>query len=339
MSTFKIIIVLLTMGLITTYANANETKDNVLKRGVLNCGVSQGNPGFSSFDVSDNKWKGIDVDICRAVAASILGDAGKVGFFQTSGKTRFEVLKSKDIDLLVRTTTYTLTRDASLGVEYAGINFYDGQGFTVRKSAKITSVKQLKNANICVETGTTTELNMRDYFNAHKIKYTPIVFESQEEIIQAYDSGRCDSYSSDKSQLSSHMEKLKNPEDHIILKETISKEPWGPVVRSNEELWENIVRWSLYVMIEAEEYGITSENIDSFKNTKNPNIKRLLGMESSTGKLLGLSNTWSYNIIKQVGNYQESFDRNLGSKSKFKLDRGINKLWSQGGILYAPPVR
>ena len=339
MNKIKIIVILLTIGLITNYSNAENTKDNVLKRGMLNCGVSQGNPGFSFFNIANKKWEGIDVDVCRAVAAAVLGDSNKINFLQTSGKTRFEVLKSKDIDLLVRTTTYTLTRDTSLGVEYAGINFYDGQGFTVRKSSKITSIKQLKNANICVETGTTTELNMRDYFNANKIKYTPIVFENQDEVVKAYDSGRCDSYSSDKSQLAAHMQKLKNPDDHVILKETISKEPWGPVVRSNEELWENIVRWSLYVMIEAEEYGVTSENIDSFKNTKNPNIKRLLGIESNTGKLLGLSNLWSYHIIKQVGNYQESFEKNLGSKSKFKLDRGINKLWSQGGILYVPPIR
>lgn len=327
------VVVFLTMNV-----NANETKNKVIKRGVLNCGVSQGNPGFSSFNES-NQWSGFDVDFCRAIAAGVLGDANKVNYFPTSAKDRFEILKSGDIDVLIRTTTYTLTRDASLGIEFAGINYYDGQGFMTRKSHKINSVKKLNNSTICVETGTTTELNMRDYFSANKIKYSPIVFENQDEVIKAYDIGRCDAYSTDKAQLAAQKLKLKNPNDHIILPETISKEPWGPVVRNNDENWENIVRWTLNVMIEAEEYGVTSKNIDALKETKNPTIKRIIGVEGSLGKHFGLSNEWSYNIIKQVGNYEESFEKNIGFKSPFNLERGINKLWIKGGILYTPPFK
>jgi len=323
---------------LTINVNANETKNKVIKRGALNCGVSQGNPGFSSSN-EKNKWSGFDVDLCRAIAAAVLGDANKVKYFPTSAKDRFEILKSGDIDVLIRTTTYTLTRDVNLGIEFAGINFYDGQGFMTRKSHKIDSVKKLNNSTICVETGTTTELNMRDYFNANKIKYSPIVFENQDEVIRAYDIGRCDAYSTDKAQLAAQRIKLKNPNDHVILKETISKEPWGPVVRNNDENWENIVRWSLYTMIEAEENEITSKNIDTLKQSTNPVVKRLLGVEGSLGKYFGLSNDWSYNIIKQVGNYQESFEKNIGSKSPFNLDRGINKLWINGGILYTPPFK
>jgi len=335
----KIIILFVFLFINTTFnANANQTRENVIKRGSLNCGVSQGNPGFS-FSNESNQWSGIDVDICKAIAAAVLGDANKVKYFPTSAKDRFEILKSSDIDVLIRTTTYTLTRDASLGIEFAGINYFDGQGFMTRKSHKITSAKQFSNSTICVETGTTTELNMRDYFNINKIKYSPVVFDSLDEMIKAYDIGRCDAYSSDKAQLAAQRFKLKNPEDHVILKETISKEPWGPVVRSNDENWENIVRWSLYAMIEAEEYGVTSKNIDSLKNSTNPTIKRLLGIEGSLGKHFSLSNEWSYNIIKQVGNYEESFERNIGSKSPFNIDRGLNKLWNKGGILYVPPVR
>ena len=335
----KIIILFVFLFISTTFnANANQTRENVIKRGSLNCGVSQGNPGFSSPN-EKNEWLGIDVDICKSIAAAILGDANKVKYFPTSAKDRFEILKSGDIDVLIRTTTYTLTRDVNLGIEYAGINYYDGQGFMTRKSHKIDSVKKLNNTTVCVETGTTTELNLRDYFNTNKIKYSPVVFENQDEVIKAYDIGRCDSYSTDKAQLAAQRLKLKNPDDHIILPETISKEPWGPVVRNNDENWENIVRWSLYVMIEAEEYGVTSKNIDSLKNSTNPTIKRLLGIEGSLGKHFGLSNEWSYNIIKQVGNYEESFERNIGSKSPFNIDRGLNKLWNKGGILYVPPVR
>lgn len=326
------------MLFITTNLKAGETRDKVIKRGTLNCGVSQGNPGFSSAN-EKIEWTGIDVDVCRAIAAAVLGDATKVKYFPTSAKDRFEVLKSGEIDVLIRTTTYTLTRDASLGIEYAGINYYDGQGFMTKKSHKINSVKQLNNSTICVETGTTTELNMRDYFNMNKIKYSSVVFDSQDEMVKAYDIGRCDAYSSDKAQLAAHRLKLKNPNDHIILKETISKEPWGPVVRNNDEIWENIVRWSLYAMIEAEEYGVNSKNIDTLKESTNPVIKRLLGIEGSLGKHFGLTNEWSYNIIKQVGNYEESFEKNLGANTPFNIDRGINKLWNKGGILYVPPMR
>jgi len=324
---------------VTTKAKtANETRENVIKRGSLNCGVSQGVPGFSNADAS-GKWAGIDVDFCRAIAAAILGDANKVKFTPLSAKDRFEVLKAGDIDVLARNTTWTLSRDGGLALDFIGTNFYDGQGFMVRKAANINSAKKLNNVKVCVETGTTTELNLRDYFKANKLKYEPVAFTKSDEAVAAYDAGRCDVYTTDKSGLAANRTKTKNPADHIILPETISKEPLGPVVRGNDENWANITRWTLNVMIEAEELGITKANVDSLKSTDNPAIKRLLGLEGETGKNLSLNNEWSYNIIKQVGNYGESYEANVGPKTPVGLGRGLNQLWTKGGILYAPPVR
>jgi general L-amino acid transport system substrate-binding protein len=323
----------------TTFnANANQTRENVIKRGSLNCGVSQGVPGFSNADAS-GKWSGIDVDLCRAVAAAVLGDANKVKYFPLSAKDRFEVLKAGDIDVLARNTTWTLQRDGGLAVDFVGTNFYDGQGFMIRKAANINSAKKLNNVKVCVETGTTTELNLRDYFKQQKLKYEPVAFTKADEAVAAYDAGRCDVYTTDKSGLAANRTKLKNPADHLILPETISKEPLGPVVRGNDENWTNIVRWSLNVMIEAEEYRITKANIDSLKSTEDPAIKRLLGLEGETGKHLSLANTWSYNIIKQVGNYAESYNANVGPKTPVGLARGQNASYRNGGLLYAPPVR
>ena len=337
-NSFAVLAFVVTFLFTTFNANANQTRENVIKRGSLNCGVSQGVPGFSNADAS-GKWAGIDVDFCRAVAAAILGDANKVKFTPLSAKDRFEVLKAGDIDVLARNTTWTLSRDGGLALDFIGTNFYDGQGFMVRKAANINSAKKLNNVKVCVETGTTTELNLRDYFKANKLKYEPVAFTKSDEAVAAYDSGRCDVYTTDKSGLAANRTKTKNPADHIILPETISKEPLGPVVRGNDENWANITRWTLNVMIEAEELGITKANVDSLKSTDNPAIKRLLGLEGETGKNLSLNNEWSYNIIKQVGNYGESYEANVGPKTPVGLGRGLNQLWTKGGILYAPPVR
>jgi len=335
---FTIFAAVITFVISSASSYANQTREAVVKRGNLNCGVSQGVPGFSNADASGN-WSGIDVDICRAVAAAVLGDAKKVKYFPLSAKDRFEVLKSGEIDMLSRNTTWTLSRDGGLALNFVGVNFYDGQGFMVRKAANINSAKKLNNAKVCVETGTTTELNMRDYFNSLKIKYEPVVFTTNDEAVMAYDQGRCDAYTTDKSGIAANRTKTKNPSDHVILPETISKEPLGPVVRGNDENWENIVRWSLNVLIESEELGVTSSNADTLKSTDNPVIKRLLGIEGDLGKNLSLTNQWSVNIIKQVGNYGESYERNVGTKTPVNLPRGQNQLWTKGGLLYSPPLR
>jgi len=319
-------------------AKAGKTLKNTQKKGFVKCGVSQGVPGFSNADASGN-WTGIDVDVCRAVAAAVLGDAGKVKFTPLSAKERFTALTSGEIDILSRNTTWTLSRDADIGLTFVGVNFYDGQGFMVRKSSGITSTSDFKSGlSACVNIGTTTELNMRDFFTANGITYEPVVFEKADEVVAAYDSGRCDTYTTDKSGLAAQRTKLSSPDDHIVLPETISKEPLGPVVRQGDAVWEDIVRWSLNVMIEAEEYGINSANADAMKTSENPQIKRLVGAEGELGASLGLDNDWSLRIIKQVGNYGESYKRNI-SDTGILPDRGPNELWTKGGILYVPPAR
>ena len=337
-NSFAILAFVVTFIFTTFNANANQTRENVIKRGSLNCGVSQGVPGFSNADAS-GKWTGLDVDFCRALAAAVLGDPNKVKYTPLSAKDRFEVLKAGDIDVLARNTTWTLARDGGLAVDFVGVNFYDGQGFMVRKAANINSAKKLNNVKVCLETGTTTELNLRDYFNANKLKYEQIGFTKSDDAIAAYDAGRCEVYTTDKSGIAANRTKTKNPADHIILPETISKEPLGPVVRGNDENWANIARWTLNVMIEAEEYNVTKTNIDSLKGSADPVIKRLLGLEGDLGKSLNLDNNWSYNIVKMVGNYGESYEANVGTKTPVNLPRALNASWRKGGILYAPPVR
>jgi len=322
----------------TMAAKKSKTLKNTQKKGFVRCGVSQGLPGFSNADAAGN-WTGVDVDVCRAVAAAVLGDANKVKFTPLSAKERFTALTSGEIDILSRNTTWTLTRDADLGVTFVGVNFYDGQGFMVRKDSGITSTSQFKNGiSACTNIGTTTELNMRDFFNSKGISYEPVAFEKADEVVAAYDSGRCDTYTTDKSGLAAQRTKMSNPDDHIVLPETISKEPLGPVVRQGDAVWEDIVRWSLNVMIEAEEYGITSGNADMMKTSENPQIKRLVGSEGELGGKLGLDNDWSLRIIKQVGNYGESYKRNIADTGILP-DRGPNQLWTKGGILYVPPAR
>ncbi|WP_038034407.1 amino acid ABC transporter substrate-binding protein [Thermopetrobacter sp. TC1] len=314
------------------------TLQDVKAKGFVQCGVSQGLPGFSNPDEKGN-WKGLDVDLCRAIAAAVFGDASKVKFTPLSAKERFTALQSGEVDVLSRNTTWTMQRDTALGLNFAGVNYYDGQGFMVRKSLGVTSAMQLNGAAVCTNTGTTTELNLADFFRSHKMQYEVVAFEKADEVVKAYDEGRCDVYTTDRSGLAAQRLKLKNPDEHIILPETISKEPLGPVVRQGDDQWFDLVKWTLFAMINAEELGVTSKNVDEMKKSNNPAIKRLLGIEGKFGENIGVSNDWAYNIIKQVGNYGESYDRNVGPKTPLGLSRGLNALWNKGGIMYAPPIR
>ncbi|MHA1537711.1 MAG: amino acid ABC transporter substrate-binding protein [Alphaproteobacteria bacterium] len=319
-------------------AQAGKTLDAINAAGVVKCGVSQGLPGFSNPD-DKGKWTGIDVDYCRALAAAVLGDASKVKYVPLSAKVRFTALQSGEVDVLSRNTTWTHTRDTALGLDFVGVLYYDGQGFMVPKKLGVKSAKKLSGAAICTNTGTTTELNVADYFRANGMKYKVVAFEKADEVVSAYDSGRCDVYTTDRSGLAAQRTKLKNPGAHIVLPEIISKEPLGPVVRHGDNQWGDIARWTLNALIIAEELGVNSKNVDAMKNSKNPEIRRLLGTEGDTGKKLGLGKTWAYNIVKQVGNYAEIYAANVGPKTPLKLSRGLNRLWNKGGILYAPPMR
>jgi general L-amino acid transport system substrate-binding protein len=320
-------------------AYAGATLDAVKSKGHVQCGVTTGLPGFSSPDDKGN-WTGIDVDVCRAVAAAVLGDANAVKFSPLTAKERFTALQSGEIDMLSRNTTWTLTRDTNLGLNFAGVNYYDGQGFMVSKNLGVKSAKELDGAAICIQAGTTTELNLADYFRTNRMKYTPITYDTSEESVKGFAAGRCDVLTSDQSQLYALRIKLKDPTSAIVLPEVISKEPLGPVVRQGDDEWFNVVRWSLFAMINAEELGVTSQNVDQIRaETKNPSIQRLLGRSGIKGQGLKLSDDWAYNIVKQVGNYGEMFERNVGSGSPLGISRGINDLWSRGGIQYAPPIR
>ena len=314
------------------------TLDDVKKKGHVQCGVSQGLPGFSNPDESGD-WTGIDVDVCRAVAAAVFGDASKVKFTPLSAKERFTALQSGEIDVLSRNTTWTLTRDTALGLNFTGINYYDGQGFMVRKDLGVKSANELAGASVCVNIGTTTELNMADFFRANNMDYKPVVFEKADEVVAAYDSGRCDVYTTDQSGLAAQRIKLKEPDAHMVLPEVISKEPLGPVVRHGDDQWFDIVKWTLYAMLEAEEYGINSGNVDEMKGSDNPVIKRLLGAEGDMGKNLNLDSGWAAAIVKQVGNYGEIFEAHVGPNTTLQLPRGVNNLWNNGGLMYPMPVR
>ncbi len=315
------------------------TLDDIKARGELICGVTTGLAGFAAPD-DKGEWAGFDVDVCRAVATAIFGDPKKVKFVPTTGKSRFPALQSGEVDMLARNTTWTFDRDVKLGFEFTGINFYDGQGFMVRKDLGVKSGYELDGASVCVATGSTTELNLGDFFRANNMSYTPVVYEKADEIRTAYDANRCDVYTTDRSGLAAQRSELSNPDDHIVLPEVISKEPLGPLVQHGDHQWGDVVRWSLNVMIIAEELGITSANVDDMRaSSKNPEIRRLLGVEGEYGPRLGLANDWAYNVIKMVGNYAESYDRNIGPNTPIGLERGVNALWTDGGILYAPPFR
>ena len=314
------------------------TLEDVKKRGTLSCGVSTGLAGFSQKD-EKGAWSGLDVDVCRAVAAAVLGDAGKVQYKPLTAKERFTALQSGEIDMLSRNTTWTHTRDTSLGLNFAGVNYYDGQGFMVSKKLGVKSALELDGASACIQAGTTTELNMADYFRAHGMKYTAVTFDTSDQTRQGFESGRCDVLTSDQSQLYAIRIGLKDPNSAVVLPEVISKEPLGPVVRQGDDAWFNIVKWSMSALIEAEFLGINSGNADELKASGKPGQKRLLGTEGDAGEKLGLSADWAYNIVKQVGNYGEAFERNVGQGSPLKIARGLNAQWNQGGILYSPPVR
>jgi general L-amino acid transport system substrate-binding protein len=316
----------------------SPTLEKVRKNGYLRCGVSEGLPGFSNPDAKGN-WTGIDVDFCRAIASAIFNDPLKVRFTPASAKVRFTALLSGEFDVLSRNTTFTMSRDVQLGLEFVGVTYYDGQGFMVPKKLNVKSAKQLNGANVCTGTGTTTELNLADYFRSNNMKYTVIAFEKDDEVTAAYDAGRCDALTTDQSGLYAQRLQLKNPADHIILPEIISKEPLGPAVNQNDPQWGDVVRWTLYAMINAEELGVTSKNVDQMLKSPNPEIRRLLGVEGAFGQSMGLTNDWAVRIIRKVGNYGESFERNIGQTSMLKIQRGQNALWTKGGLQYAPPVR
>lgn len=315
------------------------TLDDVKARGTVLCGVSTGLAGFSEVD-NDGNWSGIDVDLCHGVAAAVFGDAKKVRFVPTTNKERFTALQSGEIDLLARNTTWTFVRDVNLGFEFVGVNYYDGQGFLVPSSLAVSSALELDGAKICIKTGTTTELNLADYFRTNGISYESVVVTDDAEIRRNYVAGACDAYTTDRSALAAMRSTLPDPSGHIILPEVISKEPLGPVVRHGDSQWGDVVRWTLNAMIVAEELGVTSANADDLMgSTENPEIKRLLGSEGDLGAMLGLTPTFAKDVIKAVGNYSESFERHVGKDTPIGLDRGLNALWTDGGILYAPPFR
>ncbi len=319
-------------------AASAQTLNTVKQRGILNCGGNTGLAGFGLPDAQGN-WTGLDVDFCRALASAIFNDPAKVKFVPLTAKDRFTALQSGEVDVLARNTTWTSSRDTSLGLNFSAVNYYDGQGFLVRKSLKVNSALELNDAAICVQQGTTTELNLADYFRANKMKLKTVAFADSNETIKAYDAGRCDGFTTDASGLYAERLRLANPNDHIVLPEIISKEPLGPAVRHGDDQWFDIVKWTHYAMVNAEEYGVTKANVDDMLKSENPDIKRLLGTEGKHGEALGLTNDWAYRIIKQIGNYGEVFEKNVGQGSPLKISRGLNALWTKGGLQYAPPVR
>ena len=316
-----------------------KTLDAVKQRDVLNCGVNTALAGFSAPDDKGN-WTGLDVDYCKAVAAAVFGDATKVKYVPLTAKERFTALQSGEIDVLNRNTTWTLGRDSSLGLSFTGVNYYDGQGFMVKNSLGVKTGKELDGASVCVQTGTTTELNLADFFRNNNLKYQPVVFEKNEEALAAYQAGRCDAYTTDASGLYAVRLQMQNPAEHIVLPDIISKEPRGPSVRQGDSQWFTIVKWVHFALLNAEEAGINQANVDEMLNTsKNPDVLRILGKEGEFGKGMGLNNDWAYQVIKAVGNYGVIFDRNVGAGSRIKIDRGQNNLWTKGGLQYGPPIR
>jgi general L-amino acid transport system substrate-binding protein len=315
-----------------------QTLKAVNERGTLNCGVSQGLLGFSSKD-DKNAWTGFDVDICRAVAAAIFGDPAKVAFVPLDAAARFAALQSNQIDVLSRNSTWTMSRESSLGLMFAGVAYYDGQGFLLRRDAKVDTALQLGGKTVCTQTGTTSELNLSDYFRANDMELKVLVLGTAEESRRAYDDRKCDALTSDVSQLYAERLKLSVPDSHIILPEIISKEPLGPAVRQGDDQWFNLVKWTLYSLINAEELGVKSETIDDAVKSPNPNIRRLVGTDGEFGEQLGIAKDWAARAVRAVGNYGEIYERNIGMQSRLSIPRGLNALWTQGGIQYAPPVR
>ena len=327
----------LAVGCFVSSASA-QTLNTVKSRGMLNCGSNGTLAGFGLPDAQGN-WTGLDVDLCRAVAAAIFNDISKVKFVPLSAKDRFTALQSGEVDLLARNTTWTSSRDTSLGLNFTGVNYFDGQGFIVNKALKVNTALELSGASICVQQGTTTELNLSDYFRASKMQLKSVTFATANEAVKAYDAGRCDAYTTDASGLYAERLRLASPNNHIILAEIISKEPLGPTVRHGDDQWFDIVKWVHYAMVNAEELGITSKNTDEMLKSDNPDVKRFVGTEGNFGEQFGLTKDWAARIVKLVGNYGESFERNVGQGSPLKITRGLNALWSKGGLQYAPPIR
>lgn len=326
-------------GALTLGAQAQaSTLNDVQSAGELRCGVSTGLPGFSQPD-SAGTWQGIDVDTCRAIAAATLGDADAVEFVPLTAAERFTALQSGEIDVLSRNTTWTTVRDASLGLNFTGTNYYDGQGFLVKSALGVESALQLDGASVCIQAGTTTELNLADYFRANGMEYEAIVFDTSEQSASGFDNDRCDILTSDTSQLAALRTQLSDPSSAMVLPEIISKEPLGPVVRQGDDVWFNVVKWVLFLQINAEEYGVSMANVDEMLSSSDPNVQRLVGTAGDIGDLLNLPADFGYQVISQVGNYADMFDRNVGPNTPLGLSRGVNALWTDGGILYAPPVR
>ncbi|MCO5077017.1 MULTISPECIES: amino acid ABC transporter substrate-binding protein [unclassified Chelatococcus] len=317
---------------------AAATLDQVKQRGVLQCGS---NTGLAGFGVPNDKgeWTGFDVDMCRAIAAAIFDDPTKVKFVPLSAKDRFTALQSGEVDVLIRNTTWTMSRDTSLGLNFTSINYYDGQGFMVRKGLGVKSALELNGASVCVQQGTTTELNLADFFRSHNIKYEVVAFASSSEAVKAYDSGRCDAFTTDASALYAERLRLVAPDDSIVLPEIISKEPFAAAVRHGDDQWYDLVHWTLFAMINAEDLGVAQANVTEQLQSQNPEVKRLLGTEGNYGESIGLTKDWVVRIVKHVGNYGDVFERNLGEKTPLKIKRGLNALWTKGGLMYAPPVR
>lgn len=333
-----------TASLIAATAATAGTLDDVKAKGFVQCGVSQGLIGFSNPD-EQNNWTGMDVDFCRAVAAAVFNDPTKVKFTPLTAKDRFTALQSGEIDILSRNTTWTMTRDTSLGLKFAGVMYYDGQGFLVKSSLGVDSALKLSGAAVCTQTGTTTELNLADYFKANKMDYKVVAFEKNEEVLAAYQDGRCDVFTTDQSGLYADKLKFANPAEHVVLPEIISKEPLGPLVRQGDDAWFNVVKWTYYALINAEELGVTTANVGEMAASANPEIQRLLGVKNADGTAagfgtgIGLGEDWVVQIVKAVGNYGEVFERNVGLNTPLKIARGKNALWNAGGLQYAPPIR
>ena len=324
-------------SLVPSFASA-DTLDQVIKNGVLSCGISTGLTGFSATD-SEGNWKGLDVTLCQSVAAAVLGDASKVKYIPLTAKERFTALQSGEIDVLSRNTTWTQTRDTSLGLNFAGVNYYDGQGFLVKNTLGVSSAKELDGATFCIQAGTTTEMNLTDYFKANKMDYKAVTYDTSAQTIDGFKKGRCDAVTSDSSQLYSLKLKMDDPTSVTVLPEIISKEPLGPVVRQGDDKWFNLVKWTMFATLEAEELGVTKANAKDELKSANPGIQRLLGVTGTMGENLGLDPKWAYNIVSQVGNYGEIFERTVGKGSPLQIDRGINKLWKDGGLMYSMPIR
>ena len=333
-----------TTSMIAATAATAGTLDDIKTKGFVQCGVSQGLIGFSNPDEANN-WTGMDVDFCRAVASAVFGDPQKVKFTPLTAKDRFTALQSGEVDILSRNTTWTMTRDTSLGLKFAGVMYYDGQGFIVKSSLGVDSALKLSGAAVCTQTGTTTELNLADYFKANKMEYKVVAFEKNEEVLAAYQDGRCDVFTTDQSGLYADKLKFANPADHVVLPEIISKEPLGPLVRQGDDAWFNVVKWTYFALINSEELGVTQANVGEMMTSANPEIQRLLGIKNADGTAagfgtgLGLSEEWVVQIIKGVGNYGEIFERNVGLNTPLKIARGKNALWNAGGLQYAPPIR